>query len=106
MYNYDIKKIIKSLLFDLSWTNIRLILKLKTFRLPLLIFKSVHFKMGKNSKISHKAGRLYLGKKWDISRYKQSELKICDNGTLEIRGDMRIYTGCSIFKCFQQRWNW
>ena len=40
-----------------------------------------------------------LGIKWDISRYKQSELKICDNGRLEIRGNMKIYTGCSIDIC-------
>lgn len=93
------KKIVKSILMDLSWQNIFLFVKLRTFNLPVLVFRSVHFKMGKGSKIIRRNGRLSLGQKWDISRYKQSELKICDRGVLEIRGDMRIYTGCSIDIC-------
>ena len=74
-------------------------MRFKTLRPPVVIFRSVHFKMGKHSQISHKAGTLNVGSKWDISRYRQSELKVCDNGTLEIRGNMSIYTGCSIDVC-------
>ena len=94
-----IKKIMRIIIFDLSWLNILLFLKFKTFKLPLLIYRSVHFRMGKGSKILNNKGRLRLGCKWDISGYKQSELKICDKATLEINGDMRIYTGCSIDIC-------
>jgi acetyltransferase-like isoleucine patch superfamily enzyme len=94
-----IAQTIKLFLFDLSLCNICLIAAFRTFRLPLFIYKSLYFRMGKNARIVHKAGRLHLGCKWDIGRYKQSEFKICDNGILEIRGDMRIYTGCSIDIC-------
>ncbi len=95
-----INKIFQTVLFELSWLNLLLMFKLKTFRIPLIVFKSVHFRMERTAKIKNTTGgRLQLGKKWDISRFMQSEMKICDRGVLEIRGNMRIYTGCSIDIC-------
>lgn len=67
-----------------------------TLNFPILLYPDVHFRIGSNAKIIHNKGRLRLGCRWDIGRFKQSEFKICDNGTLEINGNFRIYTGCSI----------
>jgi len=94
---FRIKKIIKHIVFDWSWRNSYLICKLKAFNLPVYIFRAVYFKMGVDTKIIKKSGTLYIGKKWnEISEYKPSEFKICDKATLEIDGDMSIFTGCSI----------
>lgn len=71
----------------------------KNFSLPIFLYPSVHFRIGSNAQVIHNSGRLFLGCRWDISRYKQSEFKICQNGTLEINGNFRIYTGCSIDIC-------
>jgi len=94
-----IVRIIKLSLFELAFSNIYWMIRLKNFNFPILIFRSLHFRLGKNAKIIHRAGRLHLGCRWDISRYKKSDLTIHENGTLEIRGNMKIYTGCSIDIC-------
>jgi len=94
-----IAKLIKLSLFELSLSNIYWMIRLKNFNFPILIFRSLHLRMGKNSRIIHRAGRLHLGCRWGISRYKESDLTIYENGTLEIRGDMKIYTGCSVDIC-------
>jgi acetyltransferase-like isoleucine patch superfamily enzyme len=94
-----IRRAVTAILFDLSWANIYLIAKLKTLNLPVIVFRSVHFRMGPGARIVRRQGRLRLGRKWDISRYRESELKICAGATLEIRGDMTVYTGCSIDVC-------
>jgi acetyltransferase-like isoleucine patch superfamily enzyme len=97
---FIIKKSIKHMIFDWSWRNIFLIGRLKTFNLPIQIFRCVYFKMGKDCKITTKSGKLLIGKKWNnISRYIQSDFKICDNATLEINGNMSIFGGCSIDIC-------
>ena len=64
--------------------------------LPILIYPEVHFVVGSNAKIRHKAGRLKLGCRWSVGRFKQSEFVIADNGILEINDDFDIFTGCSI----------
>lgn len=84
---------------ELGLNNYYLMLKLKRFRLPILIFKSLHFRMEPSSEIIHEGGRLYLGCRWGFSRSKESELKIGGNGKLKIRGYMKIYTGCWIDIC-------
>jgi acetyltransferase-like isoleucine patch superfamily enzyme len=94
-----IRKAVKAILFDLSWRNAYLLLKRPAPGLPVLIYRGVHFRMGPGARIVHERGRLHLGRKWDISRYRPSELKIRDRGTLEIRGSMAIYTGCAIDVC-------
>lgn len=97
-----LKSILRFLKFsvcELALSNIYLIMKFKNFSFPIIIYRSLHFRMGRNAKVICRAGRLHLGCRWDMSRYKESELKICENGTLEIRGRMKIYTGCSIDIC-------
>jgi len=100
MVLFRIKKTIKHMIFDWSWRNIFLIGRLKTFNLPIQVFRSVYFKMGKDCKIITKNGKLLIGKKWNnISRYTQSDFKIHDNATLEINGNMSIFGGCDIGIC-------
>jgi len=66
------------------------------YSLPLIIYPQVHFYMGSNAKIIHNGGRLHIGCRWSVGRFKQSEFVIADNGTLEINDDFKILTGCSI----------
>lgn len=84
---------------DLPLSNIYYLMRHKNCFFPIVLHRSVHFRMGRNARIERNGGRLYLGCKWDISRYKQSEMKICDNGRLIVNGRMEIFTGCSIDIC-------
>ena len=88
--------LVKFVLFDLSWKNFYLYYRIKSFRSPISVFKSVHIHVAKTAKIIHKNGHLFLGRTWDVSRYRLSEIKICDQGELQVRGLMAIYTGFSI----------
>jgi acetyltransferase-like isoleucine patch superfamily enzyme len=71
----------------------------KQWSFPFLLYPDVHFRIGRNITIKHHSGRLKVGCRWDISRFKQSEMKICENGVLEVNGVFRIHTGCSIDIC-------
>ncbi|MBI5584164.1 MAG: acyltransferase [Deltaproteobacteria bacterium] len=69
----------------------------KRYLCPILLYPDVHFRVGPKGKIIHKWGRLRMGCRWDIGRFRQSELKI--NGTLEINGDFKVMTGSFIDVC-------
>jgi acetyltransferase-like isoleucine patch superfamily enzyme len=66
------------------------------FSLPIIIYPEVHLFIGSNAKIIHNGGRLQVGRRWGVGRFKQSEFVVADDGILEINDDFEIYTGCSV----------
>jgi acetyltransferase-like isoleucine patch superfamily enzyme len=62
----------------------------------ILLYPEMDLRMGENARIVHKAGRLHLGCRWSIGRFRPSELIIAHGATLEINGDFRMYTGCTV----------
>jgi acetyltransferase-like isoleucine patch superfamily enzyme len=87
---------LKVVIVEVSPSNIYLMAKLKKFKLPLIIFRSVFFRMGPNARIEWASGKLRLGHRWEGGRFRESEFIIQKNGTLEVRGSMSIATGCFI----------
>jgi acetyltransferase-like isoleucine patch superfamily enzyme len=72
-------------------------LLLRRPRLPLLIFRDVHFRAAPAARlVVSRGGRLRLGCRWKSSRFYPSEFKLLDGATLELTGSARIFTGCSI----------
>lgn len=67
------------------------------FSLPIIIYPDVHFFAGSDAQIIHKGGgRLHVGCRWSVGRFKQTEFVIAGNGSLEINDYFRIFSGCSI----------
>jgi acetyltransferase-like isoleucine patch superfamily enzyme len=70
--------------------------KCANYSCPVLIYPKVHIHISPSAKIIHKGGRLKLGLRWNVERYRQSELIIRDNAILEIHDDFDIHTGSHI----------
>jgi len=68
----------------------------KLYSLPIIIYPEMYFRIGSHVNIIHNKGRLRLGHRWSIGRFRQSEFVIADNGILEINGDFDICTGSSV----------
>jgi acetyltransferase-like isoleucine patch superfamily enzyme len=71
-------------------------LKLGGTDLPILLFRNVRFRAGPGARLVPGQGRLQLGCRWDMSRFHASDFKLCEGATLEMSGQFRILTGCSI----------
>ena len=63
---------------------------------PVLLYPKVHIHIGQNAKIIHKGGRLELGCRWSVERFRRSELILNDNAILEINDSFTMHTGCFI----------
>lgn len=86
----------KHYIYNFSLTALRLAVQHKSLRPPIVSYPSLHYRRGRNTSVERIEGELHLGCRWELSRYRESEFKIGDDGKLVIRGRMRIYTGCSI----------
>lgn len=70
--------------------------RFSNYACPILIYPKVHLHISPTARIVHKGGRLNLGIRWNVERYRRSEFLIRDNATLEINDDFDIHTGCHV----------
>jgi len=68
----------------------------KLYSFPIILYPEMYFRIGSNAHIINNKGRLRLGCRWGIERFKQSQFVIDNDGILEINGKFDIYTGSSI----------
>ena len=71
-------------------------LKCRNWCSPVLVYPKARVYIGPNAKIAHKGGFLHIGRRWNVERFRHTELILRENAIIEIHDTFSIYSGCFI----------